>query len=399
MGRILFRKGERGIATSYVSRKQALKKLGLSLKDFRRLCILKGIYPVEPPNKRKANKKSSTNKTYYFLKDIQFLSHEPLINKFRDFRVFVRRLKKAIGKQDQDTSQRLRENQPIFKLDHVVKERYPTFVDALRDLDDVISMCFLFSSFPKSHSIKVELIHLCRRLTVEFLHYIVETKALRKVFVSIKGIYYQAEIMGQTITWVVPHTFGFNRPTDVDFKIMVTFAQFYSTMLGFVNYKLYSSINLKYPPALAVSCSSEELMNGEEDSTEFIAALNLSLKSTLGNNVEEEEEIDEFPEMSNDENIQEQKAKSEEIKKFKNLFSGCKIFLNREVPKKRKAQDMNSESKKSKMKVSQGVSLKEDPAKIAQKEATEEKRLAIMAMSKKDKHLYQKNYLWSKEKK
>lgn len=33
------------------------------------------------------------------------------------------------------------------------------------------------------------------------------THALRKVFLSIKGVYFQAEVMGQTITWLVPYQF------------------------------------------------------------------------------------------------------------------------------------------------------------------------------------------------
>lgn len=332
MGRILHRKGESGIATTYISRKQALKRLQLSLKDFRRLCILKGIYPVEPSHKKKANKNNSTNKTYYYLKDVQFLAHEPLINKFRDFKVFIRKLKKAIGKQDQENSRRLREKEPTYKLDHIVKERYPTFIDAVRDIDDVLSMCFLFSTFPKDRVVKPELIHLCRRLTVEFLHYVIETRALRKVFISIKGIYYQVEIMGQTITWMVPHSLGYARPYDVDFKIMVTFALFYSTMLGFVNFKLYNSINLLYPPKLAVSNAQDEgLMEGEEDITEYIATLNLSLKSSVENSGEDEVQLDEFPDT--DEDLKAHKMTQEKLKKFKKLFSGCKIFLNREVPK------------------------------------------------------------------
>ena len=35
---------------------------------------------------------------------------------------------------------------------------------------------------------------------------------------------------------------------DVDFRIMGTFVEFYTTLLGFVNYRLYSSIGLVYPP-------------------------------------------------------------------------------------------------------------------------------------------------------
>jgi pescadillo protein len=78
--------------------------------------------------------------------------------------------------------------------------------------------------------------------------YVVRARALRKVFLSIKGIYYQAEIMGQTVTWVVPYKFSTEVPRDVDFRVMGTFLQFYLSMLTFANWKLFHSINLVYPP-------------------------------------------------------------------------------------------------------------------------------------------------------
>lgn len=59
--------------------------------------------------------------------------------------------------------------------------RYPTFVDALRDLDDALSMCVLFSTFPRTGKCHVQTIQLCRRLTVEFLNFVIASRGLRKV--------------------------------------------------------------------------------------------------------------------------------------------------------------------------------------------------------------------------
>ncbi|CAG2066957.1 unnamed protein product, partial [Timema podura] len=164
--------------------------------------------------------------------------------------IFAKKSGRAKALKDFRAVRRYIDNHPVLTLDHIVKERYPTFIDAIRDLDDCLTLCFLFSSFPLIRHVPRDQSALCRRLTVEFMHAVIVSKALRKVFVSIKGYYYQAEIKGQTVTWIVPHHFSFEPQAraDVDFKVMSTFVEFYTVLLGFVNFRLYHSLNLYYPP-------------------------------------------------------------------------------------------------------------------------------------------------------
>ncbi|KAK4046810.1 mRNA-binding ribosome synthesis protein nop7 [Microbotryomycetes sp. JL201] len=230
------KKGEAGAAKNYITRNQAIKKLQCTLGDFRRLCILKGIYPREPRNRKKANKGSSAPASFYYAKDIQYLLHEPVLAKLREHKAFAKKLSKAVGRGEWALAKNL--------------EEYPTFTDALRDLDDALSLIVLFASLPATSTIPSSIIANCARLAAQWQLYVMRTKSLRKVFLSIKGIYFQAEVQGQTITWLVPYMFTQNIPSDLDFRIMMTFLELYQTLLGFVFFKLYTDINLVYPPKL-----------------------------------------------------------------------------------------------------------------------------------------------------
>lgn len=54
--------------------------------------------------------------------------------------------------------------------------------------------------------------------------------------------------MGQPVTWIAPYQFSTVAPADVDFRIMDTFLFLYTTLLSFVNYRLFKVLNLQYPP-------------------------------------------------------------------------------------------------------------------------------------------------------
>ena len=213
-----------------------------------------GIYPREPRKRKKVAKGTTPTTTFYYTKDIQYLLHEPLIAKFREHKAVARKIARALGRGEAGDAVRLEKTLiPKVKLDHIIKERYPTFVDALRDLDDALSMVFLFANLPSTTAVPSRTIALCQRLCFEFQHYLIVSHSLRKSFLSIKGIYYQATIQGQDILWLVPYKFVQRTGGDIDFRIMGTFIELYTTLLGFVNFRLYTSVGLVYPPKFDVA--------------------------------------------------------------------------------------------------------------------------------------------------
>ena len=93
-----------------------------SLFLYSRLCILKGIYPHDPKYKKKITTASSMT-TFYHAKDIKHLLHEPILEKFRQYKSYAKKLKKLIGKREWFLAKRFAQNKPTYALDHVIKER------------------------------------------------------------------------------------------------------------------------------------------------------------------------------------------------------------------------------------------------------------------------------------
>jgi pescadillo len=247
------KKGKAGPMADFITRSAALKKLQITLKDFRRLCILKGIYPRVPPK----TPSTGADKIFYDIKDLTYLSHEPLLQKFRDFKAFMKKIRRSSGRNDIMEARRKDEMKPENNLNHLVKERYPRFIDALRDLDDTLCMIHLFAVLPSIGRVTAQHTTKCQELSRHWQYYVARSHSLTKTFVSVKGYYFQASILGENITWLVPHKFTQEIPKEVDVRVMITFLDFYEVFMKFVLYKLYSLANMSYPPVIDKELADE----------------------------------------------------------------------------------------------------------------------------------------------
>lgn len=180
-----------GLDATFIGRAKVLKKLQISLRDFRRLCILKGVYPREP-KKAPSGKKGQV---FYHIKDVKALAHEPLLEKFREFRAFMKKVRRSAHRNEKDEARRKEPLAPKYTLHHLVRERYPRFADALGDLDDALCLIHLFACLPSEGKIKAGITRKAQQLAACWGAYCSVTGSITKSFISVKGVYFEADIM------------------------------------------------------------------------------------------------------------------------------------------------------------------------------------------------------------
>jgi pescadillo protein len=157
------------------------------------------------------------------------------------------KVRRAAGRNELDEAARKNALVPTYTIHHLVKERYPRFVDALGDLDDALTLSYLFAALPSTGDIKASVVVKAKNLVASWGAYCATTCCITRSFISVKGVYLEAVIQGTTLRWIVPHSFTQYLPEDVDYRVMMTFFEFYETLLNFVLFKLYSDIGLRYP--------------------------------------------------------------------------------------------------------------------------------------------------------
>ena len=305
------------VSKRFLTRTQAIRKLQIKLNDFRHLCILKGIFPKEPPKFFKG-----VNKTYYAKEDINFLANEKILEKFRQIKAYQKKITKAKKKRMKFDAQKLIENKPFYTIHHIIKERYPKFVDTLNDMGDALCLISIFSTLPKYSLLHIsqEKVLLSQRLLREFFFYCTVAQNIKKSFISIKGIYVQIEIQGEKITWLTPFSHPQKLTYDVDYEIMNDFLELYTELMKFVNFRLFKDIGMTYP------------LPEENWDLKFFGFSSVEIKSLQSKFSQSSPQIPQDINI-NSEEWKKIKEKEEEKHKLHSLFNGLIFYVGREVPR------------------------------------------------------------------
>nr|CCM36039.1 hypothetical protein, conserved [Leishmania guyanensis] len=323
----------------YLTRMQATRLLQMESIQFRRLCILKGVYPRALT--RSKQKQSGNEKQYYLAREIKWLVRDHIAEKMMTYRAWEKKVKRAeaMGRADDLKALQSSRVKPRHSLVATIKERYPYFIDAIRDVDDAMSMIHMYaflspeikseSTIEIHHSLTSGLSEKAKEMCHRWNRYIARAHVLTKGFISIKGYYYEAIIKGERVRWLCPHEYAHRFPPGIQQYVMLSFLEFYLEMMKFVLFKLESDLARDEADRLAIEDEEGLTRANAED---FASGAALAVLDVGANQAQAK--------------VKEAESKrslmEEELLKVRELFRGLTFYISREVPAKHFALIINA---------------------------------------------------------
>lgn len=314
----------------YLTRMQATRLLQLDSIHFRRLCILKGIYPRALA--RSKQKQSGNEKQYYLAREIKWLVHDQLSQKMFALRAWEKKVKRAEAMGRSEVLGTLQQShiKPQHSLVASIKERYPYFVDAVRDIDDAMSTIALYAFLPpevasdstiETHHVLTSGMHnRARALCEEWNAYVARAKVLSKAFISIKGYYYEAIVKGERVRWLCPHEYAHKFPSGIQQYVMLSFLEFQLELMKFVLFKLQADLRRAEEAEAEAQGDGAVVPNTDaEDFSQTAVTI-----------------VDGNPQHASQHKEAATKASliQQELAKAARVFDGLTFYLSREVPAK-----------------------------------------------------------------
>ncbi|EPY37271.1 pescadillo [Strigomonas culicis] len=218
---------------------------------------------------------------------------------------------------------------PSHSLVATIKERYPYFIDAVRDIDDAMSMITLYAflspevhadtTIETHHALTSGLHERAKAMVDGWTQYVAKAQVLSKAFISLKGYYYEAIVKGERIRWLCPHEYAHRFPPGIQQYVLISFLEFYLDMMKFILFKLNADLKLELEDREKQEEDGGANTNAEDFQT-TADALDVEAKSGVRQQASEKKNRTELI--------------HEELRKVRYLFRPFTFFLSREVPQK-----------------------------------------------------------------
>lgn len=176
----------------YVSRKMAIEKLGIKPRQFDRLCVLCGIYPIVAPYRNRVDIEEGW---YYEIDDVKRIYYSDAYDVLKSNLRINEKIEKCIKFNRTSKLEFYKEEEYGFVS--LIKNKYSAFSESLSKLGESLSQLYIVKM--------LEIDQKSASVLDEFENFVTQNSLLSCGFMSQKGVYYSFNVEKIRVVWRVPY--------------------------------------------------------------------------------------------------------------------------------------------------------------------------------------------------